>query len=250
MYMDKLILIAGLVGYGAAALGMVIGALLSLITTKKGKRFQGTVMGFTAGLMIAVVCFDLLPEAFERGGLYIGVIGILAGVLITTLVDNKISSYTSVLRQTKSSRYLKTGILLALGFSIHSLPEGMAIGSLLVISFSAGIRLAIIIALHCIPEGIAVSIPLKEGGISIPRVLLYALLLAIPKGIGSLIGCLISEISAFFVTLCLGVAGGVMLYITCGEILPESKELWGGRLSTLGALLGIVAGIIITSNIH
>ena len=37
-----------------------------------------------------------------------------------------------------------------------------------------------------------------------------------------------------------------MLYVTCGEILPESKELWGGKLSTVGALLGMVIGILCT----
>lgn len=236
-------------GYIAGLSGILIGVLLSFLTSKKGNRFQGTVMGFTAGLMISIVCFDLLPEAFLRGGLYIGIIGMASGVMITVKLDNKINYYMKKIKYSRTFQYLRTGLLMAVGISIHNIPEGMAVGSLIVISIAAGLRLAVIIALHCIPEGVAIAIPLREAGIGKKKIVFYSFFFALPMGIGSIIGYLMSEISIMFVTLSLGFAGGVMLYITCGEILPESKEMWGGRLSTIGTMIGIILGIAIASNI-
>ncbi|HHW66288.1 MAG: hypothetical protein JG775_863 [Defluviitaleaceae bacterium] len=236
-------------GYMTGFMGILTGILLSFLTSKKGKRFQGTIMGFTAGLMIATVCFDLLPEAFSRGGLYIGIIGVSLGVLLTVKLDNILNAYMKKIKHFKGSQYLKTGLLMALGISIHNIPEGIAIGALAQSSIDAGIRLALIVALHCIPEGIAIAIPLKEAGIKKKVIAYYAFIFALPMGLGSIIGYLISGISILFVTLSLGFAGGIILYVTCGEILPESKEMWGGRLSTIGTMIGIILGITVASHL-
>ncbi|WP_058486236.1 ZIP family metal transporter [Defluviitalea phaphyphila] len=236
-------------GYIAGFVGILVGVILSFLTSKKGKRFQGTIMGFTAGLMISIVCFDLLPEAFERGGLYIGIIGMILGIIIMVKLDNKVINYIKKIESSKKIKYLKTGLLMGFVISIHNMPEGIAIGSLITISFYAGIRLAIIIALHCIPEGIAIAIPLREGGIKKRKIILYSFIFAIPMGLGSILGYIISEVSLLFVTLSIGFSGGIMLYVTCGELLPESKEMWRGRLSTIGTMLGIIIGIAIASNI-
>ncbi|NMA85120.1 MAG: ZIP family metal transporter [Epulopiscium sp.] len=240
------LLLAVLIGYTSGALGTLIGVGCSSLLYGRGERVQGVLMGFTGGLMLAIVCFDLLPEAFMRGGLYIGLIGILFGILFTFCLEIFFTKYTTDIRSRSSKRYLKTGLLLAVGVALHNIPEGMAVGSLLFISFYSGIRLAGMIMLHAIPEGMAVSIALKQGGVSFPILLIYSFFMGIPMALGSLIGFFVSEISSSFLPLCLGFAGGVMLYVTCGEILPESKELWAGKLSTAGALIGIILGILFT----
>ncbi len=240
------LLLAVLIGYISGAFGTFLGVLGSSFFYSKGEKVQGTLIGFTGGLTLAIVCFDLLPEAFIRGGLYVGLIGILLGILFTYLVEIFFTQYTTKTRQRSPKRYLKIGLLLAVGVVLHSIPEGMAIGSLLFISFYSGIRLAGIISLHSIPEGMAISIVLRQGGISFPKLLLYSFYMGVPMAIGSFAGFFVSEISSTFLPICLGFSGGVMLYVTCGEILPESKELWGGKLSTVGALLGMVIGILCT----
>ena len=52
--------------------------------------------------------------------------------------------------------------------------------------------------------------------------------------------------SMVFISLCLGFAGGAMLYITCSELIPESRDLYPGRISGVGLILGILLGIIMT----
>ena len=138
---------------------------------------------------------------------------------------------------------------MGVGIALHNLPEGLAIGSGFTAYEAYGLGLSIVIALHDIPEGIAMAIPLNIAGVGKFKVFLYTLLAAVPTGIGALIGYLLGEISQIFISICLGFAGGAMLYITCGELMPESRDLYRGRISTLGIILGIIAGIFITSSI-
>jgi ZIP family zinc transporter len=84
------------------------------------------------------------------------------------------------------------------------------------------------------------------AGIHPAKIVLAALLAGVPTGIGALIGALAGEISTEFIGLCLGFAGGAMLYITCSELIPESRDLYRGRISGLGLILGILIGIIMS----
>ena len=58
------ILLAGFSGYLTGWFGILIGIFFSFFIKRRGRRFKGTVLGFIGGLMLAIVCFDLLPEMF------------------------------------------------------------------------------------------------------------------------------------------------------------------------------------------
>lgn len=246
--MLELLIILG-IGYLTGVCGFLPGIIFGKTAGKLSRRFQGSLMGFTGGLLIAFICFEMLPKAFETCGLYLGIFGILAGVCVCAYLENKISSLTKVLRFNCKSEYLKSAILLAIGVSLHNIPEGMAIGSISQISPMAGIRLAVIIAIHCIPEGIAVSLPFIKAGLKADKMIILALLMGFPLAFGALAGGVLGTISPIFITLCLSFAGGVMLYITCGEVIPNSKGIWRGRLSTILGMIGFIAGILLTSKI-
>jgi ZIP family zinc transporter len=89
--------------------------------------------------------------------------------------------------------------------------------------------------------------PLRMGGMPKGLVFGAALLAGVPTGLGALLGFVLGGISAQFISLCLGFAGGAMLYITCSELIPESRDLHRGRLSSIGLVLGIIAGLLISS---
>ena len=91
--------------------------------------------------------------------------------------------------------------------------------------------------------------PLKMGGVGRAKILLYTILAGIPMGIGAFIGELLGEISRMFICLCLSFAGGAMLYITCGELIPKTQSIYKSRISTIGMILGIMCGIYISSKI-
>ena len=105
--------------------------------------------------------------------------------------------------------------------------------------------LSIAMLLHNIPEGLALAIPLKINKISPKKLMLYTVLIGIPTGIGAFIGAWAGMISNVFIALCLSFAGGTMLYIICDEIIPNAKTYHKGRGSSIGFVLGFVAGMIL-----
>lgn len=240
--MGNMVLWASAFAYIAAFTGLLVGGILSITTKKQGQRFRGCIMGFTGGLLIAFVCFELLPNAFESGMFYTSIVGMLCGVIATAYFENKV---IDINKKYEVNGEMKSSLLLAMGIAVHNIPEGLAIGSLFAISRNEGINLCLIIALHCIPEGLAISMAINNSKSNAIKLILLMSVLAIPMGMGSFFGVMLSGISDVLMTLCFSFAGGVMLYITCGEIIPESKEIWSGRLTTIGALLGFILGIIV-----
>ncbi len=81
--------------------------------------------------MLAIICFDLIPEAMEFEKIINILIGIIIGIIIMivcdVLVQNKFKASSKYIKNTNS--LLKTGIAIAVGLALHNLPEGLAIGS-------------------------------------------------------------------------------------------------------------------------
>jgi ZIP family zinc transporter len=232
-------LISGITGTG-------LGGLIGIAIGKISSRFLCFILEFSAGLMTAVVCFKLIPEAFALGGKLPCFAGMLLGILIVILVE-QILSKTSINknRQGHSGLY-KTGILMFVGIALHNFPEGFAVGSGFEASMGLGIAITAVIVIHDIPEGIAMALPMKHGGMSRLKAFCFTLLSGVPMGLGALLGSAIGRISNKFISFCLGFAAGAMLYIVFAELIPESKKLYLGRLSSIGSVLGIICGIIVS----
>jgi ZIP family zinc transporter len=236
------------IGFLCGMIGTGLGGLLTMFIKNPTKRFMAVLMGFTSGIMISVVCFDLLPEAFGMGGVAISLAGIVLGVGMIIAVEQLIPEKVSE-KYSDSFDFVRSGILLGIGIAIHNFPEGLAVGSGFAASDYLGLGLAIVIGLHDMPEGIAMAAPLKMGGINRVKILLYTILAGIPMGLGAFVGELLGEISHTLICLCLSFAGGSMLYITCGELIPKTQNIYKGRISTIGMIVGIICGIIISNSL-
>lgn len=233
-------LISGITGTG-------IGGLIAFFVGKNiSNRILSSILEFSAGLMTSVVCFELIPEACEIAGLNLTMIGVLLGILTVIVIDDLVKQLDVVKNAKGSSNLLRAGLLVSIGLAMHNLPEGFAVGSGFEASFSLGITLTFIIAIHDIPEGMAMALPMKVGGFSAAKAFLLTLLSGVPMGIGALIGAVLGHVSEQFIGLCLGFAGGAMLYVVYGELIPESKRIYLGRMSSVGNVVGILCGIIVT----
>ncbi|AEY64565.1 ZIP family metal transporter [Clostridium sp. BNL1100] len=233
-------LISGITGTG-------IGGLIAFFVDKRiSNRLLSSILEFSAGLMTAVVCFELVPEAFKIAGLNLTIIGMGLGILIVIILDDMVKRLDSVKNTKGNSSLLRAGILVSVGLALHNLPEGFAVGSGFEASVKLGLTLTIIIAIHDVPEGIAMALPMKIGGFSAKKAFLLTVLSGVPMGLGAFIGAVLGHVSQQFIALCLGFAGGAMLYVVFGELIPESKRIYLGRMSSVGNILGIVCGIIVT----
>ena len=195
--------------------------------------------------MMAIICFDLIPESLEISNIYVTIFGIVLGIILMILCDilvQKKFNKKEIKGGTKSE-LLKTGIIVSIGLAIHNFPEGLAIGSGFDVSTKLGLGLAIAICLHDVPEGISMAVPLKNGGMSKLKVIYYVILSGVATGVGAFFGAIIGNISTLVISICLSFAAGAMLYIVSGELIPEANNLYRGKMSAIGSMLGIIVGI-------
>ncbi|MDI6617595.1 MAG: ZIP family metal transporter [Clostridiales bacterium] len=234
-----------IIGTLVGIIGTGTGGLITFICRNPNDKIMSLTLGTAGGLMLSVVTFDLLPEAFQYGGVPLSIAGIIGGVIVTAMIDELLPDFENISKG--KGKYFKMSILIAIGLALHNFPEGLAIGS----GFAAGERLGFgistVIGMHDIPEGMAVAAPMSISGVKQSRVILYTIATAVPTGIGAFIGAVLGDISPAFTTLCLSFAGGTMLYIVCGELIPKSRDLLDNFISTFGIIAGIIAGIIIVS---
>jgi ZIP family zinc transporter len=133
-------------------------------------------------------------------------------------------------------------MLFAIG--LHNIPEGLALGAAGYHDISLGITLSILIGLHNIPEGMAVSAPLIAGGLSRFKSVMYTVFIGTTTVVGAIIGVLVGGISDIAIALSFAIAGGAMLYVVLGEILPQSIVTSKDRVPTVFAMIGIIVGML------
>lgn len=243
--MDYLLKVT-LIGLISGIAGTSIGGLTAFFVNGINKRYLSVLLEFSAGLMTAVVCFELIPEAFKYGGEVLTFAGVMAGVITIVVVEDLLRRAQAKKVQERNSSILRAGMLMAVGIALHNFPEGFAVGAGFGASVSLGTMLTAVIVIHDIPEGIAMAVPMRVGGFSKSRAFVLTMLSGVPMGIGALFGVLLGGLSQQFIGVCLGFAAGAMLYVVYGELVVESKKLYLGRLPSLGNVMGIICGIIIT----
>jgi ZIP family zinc transporter len=220
-------------------IGTMIGASIGVVVRRPSKKLLGFILGFAGGLMLAIVVFDLIPEAIEKwsfwGTLGFSVLGILLVLMIDSFIGTKNVGFSS------SS---KVAFMTALGLMLHNFPEGIIMGVGFLSGKSLGLKMSLIIAIHDIPEGMAVSAPLMVSKVRVSKILFYVFITALPTAIGAWIGIFAGSVSANTLGACLATASGIMLYVVCGELLPESTKIWDGISSTIGILTGVLGGLI------
>lgn len=270
-----LLLTTAIAGVAGTGLGGLIGALLQ----KDSKRAVSLLLSFAGGVMLSVVCFDLVVEAIETNAGIFTVIGAIAiGVAVTYLLNYWIDQKTEPELAHIDENHPKTaddldelihsdhlehhyaqkdnklslfvaGIVMACAIALHNVPEGMTIGASYAsndgVMGSAALVLAVLIGLHNIPEGMAVSVPLISGGMGKVKAVLITAASGIPTVLGALLGYLLGEIGPLGLTLSLGFASGAMLYVVFGEILPQSILMYHSKAPAFSAIVGILVGILI-----
>lgn len=204
-----------LLGLFFGTFGTTIGGVIGASFKNTSNKFLSFILEFAAGLMISIVCFDLVPEALELSSMSTTFIGLILGVICMIICDNFVRSISAINSRNiiQKNSLLKTGIIVGIGLALHNFPEGLAIGSGFEASYKLGLSLALAIALHDIPEGISMAVPMKNGGMKKAKVLLYTFASGITTGIGAFFGAIVGNISQSLISICLAFAAGAMLYI-------------------------------------
>lgn len=114
------ITICGLIfGMFGTTLGGIIGAFLKVDSNK----ILSFVFEFAAGLMTAIICFDLIPEALEFSNITGCIIGIIIGIVMMIFCDEFISKVNFSKDKIKNNTLFKTGMIICIGLAVHNFPE-------------------------------------------------------------------------------------------------------------------------------
>ena len=272
---ETLLLTTGIAGVGGTGLGGLIGAMLQ----KDSTRTVSLLLSFAGGVMMSVVCFDLVVEAVETG---VGVMTVIAAIALGVIIiyglnylidrntnpevphidENHPKTADNLDELIHSDHYEQhhakqdnkfalfvAGMVMVCAIALHNVPEGMTIGASYAsnngVMGSAALVLAILIGLHNIPEGMAVSVPLISGGMSKAKAVLLTALSGVPTIIGALLGFWIGDIGILGLAISLGFASGAMLYVVFGEILPQAILMYHSKLPAFSVIVGMLVGLFI-----
>ena len=225
-----------------------IGAVLTLLAAQLVIPALPYLLSFAAGMMLAVVCADLLTDAIQAGpglsALPAASASVLAGCGGIWLLEELVSGLQA---GAKRGGLFLAGVVMAAAIALHNLPEGMVIGA----SYAAdlaeagedGRMMALVIGLHNIPEGMAVAVPLAAGGASRGRAVLTTAAAGAPTVLGAVLGFCLGTMGPGLQMLTLGGASGAMLYVVFGELLPESFRLCRSPAPVMAAVLGVLTGM-------
>ena len=260
--------------------GLALGGTLAAAVHSPSERTVSLLLRFTAGVMLSVVCFDLVADAAEDTSILPILCWIIIGFLCTYLLNCWIDkqahhshAHGGHAHEEHSHSHdphggdngemcacgnhtLHTaGLVLAAAVALHNMPVGMAIGATFAGAAQAaghgGILAALIIGLHNIPEGMSIAAPLLTGGYSPARAIGIAALSGVPTILGALLGYSMGTMNPLLLGISLSFAAGAMLYVIFGELLPESENLWQNRLSGLATMLGMLLGMaLIFTHMH
>lgn len=282
--MDKLFLWIVLITFIAGVGGTGLGGSVSFLIKKDSSRTVSLLLSFAAGVMLSVVCFDLLLEALTADGadstqrlpsvLFFTLIGYGVVWLLNYIIDRNTnpevgkiypehpdtaddldelihSDHLEIHYGDRSNHLFVAGLIMAAAIALHNLPEGMVIGAAYTrndvnaIWSGSGFVMAMLIGLHNIPEGMAVTVPLVAGGMKKSKAVLITAASGIPTVIGAMFGYWLGNMGDMMQAIALSFASGAMLYVVFGELLPESILMWRSKLPAVAVMAGMAVGMII-----
>jgi zinc transporter ZupT len=201
------------------------------------------ILGFSAGAVVGVAFFDLMPESLELASSYEPsfIFSIMAlGFVLYLVLDRLVLLHGHDDDHAHGGR----GAFGAGSLAFHSFLDGIGIGLAFHVSATAGAVVAAAVLVHDFSDGInTVSFILKEGGAR-ARALIWLCIDAIAPVAGIL--------STFFFTisdqrlgLLLALFAGFFFYIGASDLLPESHHAHPVRWTTISTVLGIGALYIV-----
>ena len=199
------------------------------------------ILSFTAGVLLGVVSFDILPEIFELAHEQgIDATGAMIALVVGFLLFHSLEKFVLVHHVHEADyaahHHPQVGVLSALALAGHSFMDGVAIGLAFQASEAVGIIVAIAVIAHDFCDGLnTVSLMLVHRNTTL-RSFTMLVLDALAPVLGAA-STLLVRVPTAMLMLYLGFFAGFLLYIGASDILPEAHSQ--NRSAITGSLIGL-----------
>lgn len=241
-----------------AATATLLGMALVLFRESWCRKNSGSLISFSAGVLLAVGFLHILPEALELSGH--AMFYLLAAFVTFYFLEHHMVLHAeheqlqhcnvavpgSHSEQCANPNPL--GLVAFLGMSLHSLIDGLIIGAGFGVDHETGMLSAIAIMAHKIPAGISIFSILLHYGYTRKRAQIFTGAVALGTPVGAILaGALISDLPESRLGILMALAAGSFVYIAASDLIPESHRAKGlkGSLSLCGGILvAVMAGML------
>ncbi len=227
-----------------------VSTLLGGLTALRHRDSLHRLLGFTAGVIVGVVAFDLLPEIFELvQSTHIDATGpmiaLVVGFLAFHIVEKSILIHHSQEQEYGMHHHPQVGIVSALALSGHSFLDGVGIGLGFQVSNTVGFAVAIAVLAHDFSDGLNTVALLLTHKNNRRRALGFLILDAAAPILGA-VSTIVIHVSDSALVWYLGFFAGFLLYIGASEILPEAHSKHSSYRTIGLTILGVVSMYIVT----
>jgi ZIP family zinc transporter len=231
------IAVLALAGSGTA-LATGLGALPVSRLGAHAETLRPALWGLTVGLMTVASIVGLLMPALDEGSVGAVAAGLVVGIAFL-LVSRTALEARDVHVGRLSGAGVRRSVLVFAVLLVHSLPEGLAIGTAFA-SQTEGLGLFVILAigLQNIPEGTSVAIPMEAAGFPAREQFWAAVLTSAPQPVGAILAYLLVEQVDGLLPFSFAFAAGAMLCLVAVELAPEAFRRGSLRLSLAGTAGG------------
>lgn len=221
----------------ATMLATGLGAIPVWFLGTRAAELTPFLLGVAAGVMGVASIVGLLLPAAEEGTAWELLAGLAVGGVLLGVARRRLDHEAVFMG--RSGPGARTSALVFAVLFVHSLPEGLAIGTAYA-SDREGLSLFVIlaIAIQNIPEGTSVAIPMEATGYGRARQFWAAVGTSAPQPIGAIAAYLAVEQVNALLPFSFAFAAGAMLSLIVIELLPDAYK--GGRWA--GPTLGLLGG--------
>lgn len=208
------------------------------------------ILGFTAGVLLSVVAFDILPETFrlvEEGHFDPArpMVALVVGFLVFHIAEKLTLIHHAHETEYGSHKHPRVGLLSALALSGHSFLDGVGIGLAFQVDSKVGILVAIAVIAHDFSDGLN-TVTLMLNHKNTDRRSLQLLIVDSAAPLLGALSTLFFKLPESWLVVYLGFFAGFLLYIGASDILPEAHSKHPSRKAIAMTILGTLFIYLVT----